>query len=263
MKLTESLFLTFLFLLVISCDPTKRGVKEQGSPLASYFETYHFTPFTTPNNVITPATIIYFNKGQEEVIAFPSDCDSLATFSAAADIVRSPTATLDSEFDITNVKDASLILSPELISRVNLNVALQDTSIKKVRIKLINPFVSILSRAKAFQIISGSKKYCQKQVQEKQNVIVHQVIGADGLEFSFIGSRNRVINLTSSLSNQISTDNALRTKLESEGTITLDQPMFFGYRAFKGNVSSGLFTDPSTIVEVSEDEIDRMKKSTL
>jgi len=223
-------------------------------------KTYKFVPFSTPNDIMPPATIIKFNSGAEEVVAFSSDCDSVAKF-VASDVVNGDVATLDEDFTITNPTSISLVAYPGLIKKLNLTLAFQDSSVKKIKITLVNPFIRVISRAKEYLYLTKAIKYCKDQVNEKDNIVISQVLGSEGLTFTFLSNDNRDVKLKADVVNIISADADVKSTLQSNSSITIAKTIFYGYRGFVGVVSSGLLEGVKDIVETSPEHINALKNA--
>jgi hypothetical protein len=229
-------------------------------PLEDYMRTYKFVPFSTPNNIMSPASIIKFNKGAEEVIAFPGDCDSLNKFNIN-DIVPGDIAAVNIESTINSSTSVSFVSYPELINKLNLTAAFRDSSVKKIKISLVDPFIKVIARVKEFTYIRSALGYCQEQVKDKSNVVISQVLGSQGLTFTFLTNGDREIKLSPSLLNLITSDADIKRTLEVNSSITISKMMYYGYRGFVGVISSGALKNINDIIDTTPEHINGLKNA--
>lgn len=245
-----TLLITSFF--VISCN---RSRLNKSKPINEYFKSMAFTPFTPPNDILTPMSIISYKKGQE-VKAFSNDCEP----KIIARIEESKTALLKSTITIKNDNDLDILLSPEILKVIDLKTALKDSIVKEISIEFIDPYIKVVSAVKGKEQILSSTKECIEQSKIKSNVIIHQVLGSKGLKFTFLSNGSKKITLTAKQAEIIGITPKFKQSLTGKSEINIDINMLYAYKGFDKQISSSLFEDDFIFIEMDSNNIEKLKE---
>ncbi|MDI1256709.1 MAG: hypothetical protein PSV16_11470 [Flavobacterium sp.] len=250
--LIRGTYLLFFILVIISCKSSV--VPNQKKDLNQFLKTYGFAPFKYSNASYGPLTIMKFSKNQDnEIIANPEDCIVIndLTFSSDESIYL-----LKTSYTIRDSVQAKALLPAGVLKQISFDAGFKNSSYKTIEIELIEPFINYVSTVKARNLFNESSTECKKEIINKNNLVIHKIIGARGIKYKFKNENGTSANLNLEIINKITVSPDFKRQLESNGEIISNQKMYLGFTAFKGRLLSGMVDDGNIdAIELNENEI--------
>jgi hypothetical protein len=251
--------LSFITLsLGIGCGTGQGPGGQIVTPLSQYIRQYKFTPFDVPRDGDGDGTVIAFNNGQETIVAGPNEC--LSPTSIARD--QSNVFLVDMEYEVTRNAKLELQAAKVLESSVDIGGAFNDERVKKVKVRWVDPFrrrITELGRDTYLKQLPKDSA-CHRVLTDKRNLIIHTILGANGVEYSFIGENDSAVSLDAKLLDQMNLGGQLRSQFEGKGSLVVSRPVFMGYRAWKGSPASGFAVSTIEITELEPSEIEERRR---
>lgn len=247
-------------LLATACTTTDTVLPQAESQFESYLRTMRFTRIVPPRSGDGAGTIISFDqKGEESIEASAAQCFTPRSVVPE----RYPTAAFDSEFTLTTNDTVALTLPAILKTKLDLQANLSGAGVKKVTFRLIEPSETRITRLQAAELYEAlpSDSLCKKYVDADRNLVIHTVLGAKGISYSFYGSNDTKIALTADLLNVVKAEPTLVSKYQGQSSlqVTGRDIMFVGYRAWKAAEVKGLVAGGTVFEEATPDDIDRLR----
>lgn len=247
-----------LTLVVATC--LVMGCKQSAvKPLGDYISENGFTPFVPLSDYGQPTMILkYDSQRREEVVSFPEDCiarndpNYASVIDANAQIATIARAT-------RTTAEVSANTSPKLSLKATVEALAQLDSVKVVEVTFNKPFIKVVSRVAAQRQINASSEDCKKAAAEKDNLVIAQVLGARGVSYKFLGENNAAAKLTVDMPAIASLDPAVQQQLVSSASLSTEQDIYLGYRAFSGQLGSGVLADRVVLRELTADEVNTLK----
>ena len=211
------------------------------TPLARYVIEHDYEPFAVPRDSDGVGTVITFAGGREITLARPEECLGEVAIRAQASPRR--IALEDYDYSITRNDDLELALSEALQPGLRLQGAAAFDRVKSIHIRLVEPFemvASVKSLADALPELQGT---CRPLVLDENHYVISQVLGAKGIEYRFLDAGGNVLTLDAALFDRINAGAGLRNRFEGLRSLSVDFPIFIGYRILRADHLPGLGED--------------------
>jgi len=229
-------------------------------PLKKYLEQHNYTSFNPPRSADGAATIVDFKNGSESLVARAKQC-LLSTSDIKVD--RRDVAIAKTSYELTTDYGLELSLPKAILKDVDLAAAIGRNGVEKVSIALEKPFEDTISRYDVIQYLStlAQNTTCFELFSDDDNLLLNQVLGVKGIEYSFQDKNNTVIRLTAEILNSINVSPALTAGYVGKSSLSVDQEVLIGYRAWQITESAGVIGSPLDIEELSSENIEDLRNA--
>lgn len=259
------LCISFITLVFSGCEsPFARRAAAGDAALRSYITKELFTPFIPPRSGDGAGTIISFDsRGVETIVASVENCFSPLTVIPHQETIL----VLQNQLDLSNDDKIALSLPAAVGRKIDFNASLAGNGVAKVKFQLIEPFkihITLFDAQTFVQQLPPSSR-CRQILSNPDNLIVHTVLGAKGIEYSFYDKNDTKLVLTANLLSALKVDPTLTRTSEGTSSLSLkDRDMLFGYRAWKGTFFSGFGESGVKLTSLRPEEIEsiRIQKTT-
>jgi len=225
--------------------------QQQVSTFDNFLKQYNFTQFVPSNQIVEPLSIITNTSGAQEFVSFPDDC----SWVVSPNVKSSKTALSSLKKKVTNNSELNLDVANDLWESVDLGAVLGYSDITSIELEFINPYLKIVSRVSAQESFNSGSKSCKQAAANKSNLVIHQLLGVEGIKFKFIGSDGANINLNADLIEKANLKGELKREAEASGSIMLSESIYVGYRAFSGQLASGALSDRVAFTVLDPEEV--------
>jgi hypothetical protein len=254
---------TVFALLLVGCATEKDIIRAPESPLNSYMEKYGFTAFTPFREGDGAGTIVSFDSQKRESIIFsPANCLKPDAVKPGA----SGVALLAQEYTTTSSEQLELTLLQLTKYQVNVAGAIGQNGVRSVSIKLIDPVTQRIERGVAKDFTRSLKKdsSCYEEVVRDGNLVIHTVLGARGVEYSFNGEGNQKLNLSVAILETIKLGPDISEKFKNKAGLQLladpNKLMLFGYRAWIAKDVPNALQEGAELVALEKADIESLKR---
>lgn len=217
-----------------------------------FLDEYKFTQFVPANQIAEPLSIIRNRNSAQEIVSFPDDC----SWETPPNIKSSKTAISSLDQTITSSGGLKAYASDEVLQSLNLGALIGSSSVKNIRVEFIDPYLKVVSRVSAQEAFSGASEACKNAATNENNLVIHQLLGVEGIRFNFVGSNGANVNLDADLSDKANLSGEIRREAEANGSITLNESIYVGFRAFSGQLAPGALNDRVAFTVLEPTEVD-------
>ena len=228
------------------------------SQLESYLRSAKFTLFVPPRDGDGAGSIVSFNERREEsIVASPAECFNPDRVAPATQRV----GVLDSDYELTTKDKIVVGLLALFRSKLDFNTDLGRAGVRRVKYKLFEPYttrITLISARNHFRVMPADDP-CRKLVDNQRNLLIHTVLGAKGVEYSFYGENDARMTLTVEILRSLKADAQLSSKYAGTSSIQLRGDMLLGYRAWQLVDVKGFAVSGKDFVELAPEEIERVR----
>jgi hypothetical protein len=117
---------------------------------------------------------------------------------------------------------------------VDLSAAFEQNNIDRISLKWVDPYRDRIERIAARRHIASldPESYCSKALSAEKNLIIHSVIGAKGISYTFESKSGDLIELNAEILSQIGIPASSTRISETEAGISVKGDILLGYRAW-------------------------------
>ena len=257
--------LCFFSALVVGCASNKgnEGVKS----LQEYVEKNGFTAFTPPRDADGIGTVISFDKKNQETIVSSRQKCLPASDVPSLDPKKQSVALLSGEYEISNNNELELgisrVLSKNILgSPLDLSGAIGRNGIRKIEVQFIEPFRDRIERIDAKDYIRklADDDSCLEEFKRDTNYLIHTVLGAKGMKYSFIGESGKKIAITADIADVVKLDESYASKLDGKLGFEIEGNILIGYRIWDVKGVPGAFGGDFLFRSIPRDEVKELKK---
>ena len=234
-----------------------KDIKENQQVIEDFISVYDFNPFRPPRDSDGVGTVIAFNdQGQETIVYRPISCLHPESIPPRATNVAIQTA----QYDISSRNALEWGMAKVLGVNLDLASILQNEAVTGVKFRLFQPQVMSIEMGTTRRFVESLEEdSCRAELLNTENLIIHSVLYAEGIEYSFTTKRNRVFDLEANLSDSIGAEMDSRVDIVGNTGIMLNQRMYFGYRAWRANTLSGLLLESIELYDLSVEDVEAMR----
>ena len=243
-------------------------ITEAITPLTRYVAEYKFSLFSPPRQTDGVGTIIEFDRsGQESVLAARETC-------LPANLIPSPpkdqqgVALLSGSYTIDQSNSFELGLSKTLTQNalgvpLDLGSTIGVSGVEKIEIEFINPFRDRIERVKARSVVRSMEESdaCLEELKASGSLIIHTVIGAEGMRYKFVGEGGRNIAISAEILNALKAGNEYKDKWEGDLGFEVSGNLLVGYRTWKATQVSGAGAADVDLIELNAQQIESLRNS--
>lgn len=243
--------------LLSGCQHTP-VLQDAESQLDAYVRASNFTLFVPPRDGDGAGSVVSFNDHREEsIVASPADCFKPERVVPATQRV----AVLDSDYELTTNDKVVMGLPALFKSRLDLHADLSRAGVAKVKYRLIEPYTTriTLVAARNYWRSIPADDACRKLVESDDNLLIHTVLGAKGIEYSFYGSNDAKMSVTAEILDVLKAEPTLASKYAGTSSIQLKDDMLLGYRAWQLVTVKGVVAGGREFIELSPADIERLR----
>jgi hypothetical protein len=252
-------------IVVGGCGHTPVGPTPVLTQAESQFEAYvrnsSFTVFVPPRDGDGTGSVVSFNDRREEsIVASATDCFKPDRVIPASSRV----VVLDSEYELTTNDKVMLGLPALFKSKVDFSADLGNTGVRKVKYKLVEPYttrITLISARNYFRQLAADDP-CRKLVDNQGNLLIHMVLGAKGVEYSFYGENDAKLTINAEILKVLKVEPQFASKYNGTSSIKLDSNMLLGYRAWQLLDVKGIVAGGKDFVELTPVDVERMRSGT-
>lgn len=256
----------FAIVLFAGCTTGAEFMKKSRSPLTAYIEDNGFTPFNPPRSGDGAGTIIQFNSQKEESIVF----DAKKCFPrTSVPIETKDIAALEHEYTLRS--DSKLELSLPVLAKYKVDVkgAIGSNGVKSVNIKFDAPVIQRIAKgyAKDYVRSLNPADTCVEEITRDSNLVIHSVLGARGVEYTFNGEGGNKLSLTAEILNSMKVNPETSQQFKGASSLKFkvdntdkDQLMLFGYRAWRATEVPGALKSSVELLDLSREDMKAFKK---
>lgn len=253
-----SIFCAVAAAAVVLSGPV-RAQPSSGDALESALRAQNFVLFKPMRSNTEAGSIIAFEAdGSESLIAVPERCLPPSKVSPS----KGASALLDGAFTVAKADKSAADISRTLTRGVDVTAAVGRGEVSLVRYKFIDPFISSIPKldTRAYVRSLPAKSPCREEFVRQGNLVVHTVIGAKGVEYTFHTQDGKQLSLTTrflellGFSIQSSRDKAGTSSLRFE-----DKPILMGYRTWTASSVSSAAGDELELVDLSAEDTDKLR----
>jgi len=242
---------------VLGCAQTP-VLLDAESQFEAYVRSSKFTAFVPPRDGDGAGSIVSFRRGEEGIVASPADCFRPERVVPSTQQV----GVLDSEYELTTNDKIIIGLPGAFKTRLDLNADLSRAGVKRVKYRLLKPYttrITLISARNYFNTLPDGDP-CRKLVDDDGNLLLHTVLGAKGIEYSFYGEKDAKMKLTAEILGLLKAEPDLASKYNGTSSLQLNENMLLGYRAWQLTEIKGFATaSGKDFVELSPEEVERLR----
>ena len=234
MNVVNFLFLVVFVLTLTGCMSKKSGL-ESNELLHEDLIKLGYEPIIPPSTLLEPGTVIGYS-GEIEVI-------KVTRSSCSIDYIKkehSPTQIANKVYSFNRTNKASADLAKVSSYDIDIEALLELNRIGKVTYEFVKPFIWSVDGYTIEQHFKNSPSGCMDRAVANGNVIIHQVLGANGLRLSFYDNSDNKITAKAELIQILNTGGSSTSLSIENGSIVDNQELFYGYRVFDGFYGAGL-----------------------
>ena len=267
MSIRQLTFLsTALLLLLCGCGSDKEMIRKSQTPLLEYLDQNGFTAFNPPRAGDGAGTIIQFNQQKQESIVFPaSKCFPATPVPRAENKV----ALLETEYTLTADNKLELSLPQLTKYQINLAASIGSNGVKSVSIKFDSPSIQRITKGEAKDYVRTLPKSdsCSEEIRRDGNLVVHTVLGARGLEYTFNGEGGTKLAVTAEILNSMKASPSTSQQFKGAASMKFKpenfdkgELMLLGYRTWKASEVPGALSTNVEFVDLTQVDVQTLKK---
>ena len=220
---------------------------------------YKFSPFNPPRDADGVGTVITFDdNGQESIVYRASSCIDPASVHASIANVAIP----NRQYNITSKNVLEWDLSAKMGFNLNLTGIVKGDEVVRVKFRLVNPTVTSIEMGTTRRFIASlDEDTCLSELLNSRNLIVHSVLSAEAIEYTFTDEYNNRIDVQAKLVGEEGAQVTRDVSFSEDKAIVLNKKMFFGYRAWFALELSGLLGDRVDLERLTVTEVEAMRGS--
>jgi hypothetical protein len=245
----------------LGCNSTTNIPVRQISALEGQIRAVKYTPFRPLRSTDGAGTIVEFNwHGEESRLAAATNCLVIGT----NQIHRDYTAILDTVYTNRNSGGLEFDLGKLFEPQLTLAATFTNSNVKEVKIKLHNPFeeyIYYLPTKGALNALPTNSDCRDLLKNNKGCLLLHSVLGAEGVEYEFIGSDGRTLSLTATILKQINVKPEHRSDYEGKSSLNFQKEILLGYRAWRPKKLSGFWYGTFDFKELSPEEVEDLRST--
>lgn len=268
MKTDQSTLLRLLLLAgFASASGCANVPKTAISPLSQYMSTYDFELFSPPRSGDGIGTIIKFEAAQESIVFRRDRCLPAPQVPSLDEGARS-VAMLQGSYEIDQSATLELGISRALMTKalgapIDLSTAIGTNGIKKIKIAFVEPYRDAIEKGRAKDVVRAYAKghTCLEEFARSGNLVIHTVLGAKGIQYSFVGEGGNSVQITAALLDQLKVSPEFKNKWNGQLGFDVAGDVLIGYRAWKAMEVSGAFDNPLELIDLSSTDVSTLKKA--
>ena len=258
-KKISSLLIISLSIFMHGCGAP--GVKDVSQPIEgrhSFIKAYNFNSFRPPRNGDGAGTIITFNKRGEEAVVYSADSCLLPSSVPAKEF---PALIDNTSYEIERDGGIEWNLGKYLSPKFDLSGAINFDFAQKIKFKLVNPKIIRIELGNAEDYLDtlDTESGCRKKLSREGYLIIHSVLAAEGIEYSFYNKNDTGIKLTAKILQEIGIDLDGQNAVINDSTLVMKGNMFYGYRAWQASQIRGILFNQLSLSEVQPDSLEKMR----
>lgn len=238
--------------LVIFTGCASNPPQEQVAAFDDFLKAYKFTQFVPSNQIVEPLSIMTKNDGFQEFVAFPEDC----SWSIEPNIVLSKTLLTSLNKRVDKYTNLDLNVSKDILRSASLLAILEYSKIESVNLEFIAPYLKVVSRISAQETFNSGSEVCKNAAENESNIVIHQLLGVKGVKFSFIGTDGKKVGFDAEFLKNANLKGEIRREAESNGSVTINENLYIGFRAFSGQLARGALSDRVAFTILDPKEVD-------
>lgn len=237
------------------------------TPLDKIVKAHGYTMFNPLRSYDGVGTIISFDNKKETTVASKKTClpdNEVPTLTKKDQAI----ALLSGSYSITKLNKtdfgfANDITKKKIDQKFNISGVIKLDSVKSIEVKWIAPFGDRIERIKvkdyARSLDEGNS--CLEELVRKDNLIIHSVIGAEGISYKFIGNENKEIKINAKILKILNGGHEFNQKWDGKFGFEIKSRMLIGYRAWKASTVRGALKNDIMLRDISKKEISILKNN--
>ena len=257
MKIKTQRIVTLSILVFLAgCSSNSLPTPENLTP-KDFIGVYDFSPFRPPRDSDGVGTVIAFDdRGQESIVYRASSCLHPSAVPASTAKVAIPTR----QYTISEKNALEWKIGTEMGFNLNLSGILENESDVNVKFRLVNPAITSIEKGTAQRFIENLEDdSCLQGLLKPENLIIHTVLSADGVEYSFTDELGKVFDIGANVVGEDGGHAERRVTFSEDRRIVLEREMFFGYRAWRAQDVPSLLRDWIDLQELSVADVEAVR----
>ncbi|MDX2052298.1 MAG: hypothetical protein SFV15_07915 [Polyangiaceae bacterium] len=221
-----------------------------------------YEPYSPPRLGLGVGTIITYDKlGREVLVARPESC-----FPTLVQPKPNPTELLASTEQ--RLTKGGFSASAAQLSKdvADLSFALEASSDIGVDLKFIKPFILEIERIKFEPMLRAidQSNPCYREILDPKNVLVWQVMGVEGLQYTFKDKADNSVSLSATVLSKAKVAPELSRKVEGTSALTVSQPILLGYKALEVRLLPAAAGKPRIDVrDLTQAQVDTQRQQSM
>lgn len=222
-----------------------------------FISVYDFNPFRPPRDADGVGTVISFDeRGHESIIYRASSCLKPADIPAKSANVAIPTH----QYKLSAKNALEWKLGQDMGFNIDPSGILEDNAIVSVKFRLTNPTVISIEKSATQRLIESlEKNSCLHGLLKPDNLIIHSVLSAGGVEYSFHDEHGNIVDVRAKLKDESGAHVKRRVTVSEDKGLVLEREMFFGYRAWRARDLSSFLRTALDLQELTVAEVEALR----
>tara|TARA_B100000749_G_scaffold270157_1_gene249657 strand:+ start:2942 stop:3718 length:777 start_codon:yes stop_codon:yes gene_type:complete len=225
--------------------------QEQVVAFEDFLSQYKFNQFLPANNVAEPLSVMRSINGYQEFVSFPDDC----SWTVIPNVKSSGTFVVTLKKRNVNSSELNTYFVNDYLRNANFSAILSYSDVESIELEFIDPYVRLVSRTSAQKTFNSGSEVCKKAASNKRNIVIHQLLGVKGVKFNFVGSDGGSVNLNAEMTEKANLTGKIKREAEASGTISIEEDLYVGYRAFSGQLAAGALGDRVAFTILDPEEV--------
>jgi hypothetical protein len=130
-----------------------------------------------------------------------------------------------------------------------------------VKYRLLAPYTTRITLISARNYLRSlpADDSCRQLVEAQGNLLLHTVLGAKGVEFSFYGESDARMTVSAEIIGILNAEPRLASKYAGTSSLQLSDDMLLGYRAWQLGEVSGIVSGGKDLIELSPADVERIR----
>lgn len=231
------------------------------TPLQEYIADKGFAPLKVPRDKPGAGTLVRFDSDAGEIIVDPAEgglCIGKAISEGTVTVQRGEARLEKIAYDLE--EDSTLELSAARIIQddLRLDAVFKDKRVQRVKIEFASPFQEYVPESFVKQYVSTQPagSTCHDYLTADEGVfIIHMVLGAEGLSYSFYDENERAITIDAGLMDLVGAKAEIKSKYVGQTTLEVDGKTLFGVKVYQVVKRSGAAETVLVTRPVSADDL--------
>lgn len=259
-KLASQIIISLSIIFIHGCSGVL-GVKDASKSIEgrqSFIKAYHFNSFRPPRNGDGVGTIITFNKRGEEAVIYSAENCLLPSSVPPKEF---PALIDNSSYEISRGGGIEWNLGKYLSSKFDLSGAINLDFAQKIKFKLVNPKIIRIELGNTEDYLEtlDNESGCRKKLSREGYLIIHSVLAAEGIEYSFYDKNDVSVKLTGKILEEIGIDTDGSNAVINDSSLVMKGKMFYGYRAWQASQIRGIFFGQLSLRDVEPELVENMR----